>query len=77
MATIKLKMLHIFDCAGVNRDDQICFFHLLAIGGLYRQRVELCLDQLTGGDRILEIRFGSGVTFFNLHDQYREIYSWI
>jgi ubiquinone/menaquinone biosynthesis C-methylase UbiE len=74
MATPKLKMLPVSEYVGVNRDDPIRFYHLPVIGSLYRQRVELCLGQLTGGGRILEIGFGSGVTFFNLHDQYREIY---
>jgi ubiquinone/menaquinone biosynthesis C-methylase UbiE len=36
--------------------------------------VELCLSELTGGKKILEIGYGSGVTFLSLHDKYEEIY---
>jgi ubiquinone/menaquinone biosynthesis C-methylase UbiE len=41
---------------------------------MYRRRVELCLAELRGGERVLEVGFGSGVTFLNLHDRYREIH---
>jgi ubiquinone/menaquinone biosynthesis C-methylase UbiE len=74
MTGTKLKMLPVSEYVGVNRDDPIRFYHLPVIGGLYRKRVELCLDQLAGGERVLEIGFGSGVTFFNLHGRYREIF---
>jgi len=70
----KLKMLPVREYVGVNRDDPIRFYSLPVIGNLYRQRIELCLGELLGGESILEIGFGSGVTFFNLHDKYQEIY---
>ena len=41
---------------------------------MYRKRVELCLNQLTGGQRVLEVGFGSGLSFLNLHDLYEEIH---
>lgn len=59
---------------GVNKDDPIRFYQLPVIGSLYRQRIELCLSELTGGEKILEVGFGSGVTFFNLSDLYQEIH---
>jgi ubiquinone/menaquinone biosynthesis C-methylase UbiE len=34
----------------------------------------LCLGELGGGERVLEVGFGSGLTFLNLHDQYEEIW---
>ena len=34
----------------------------------------MCLEELTGGQRVLEIGCGSGVSFFNLHDLYAEIH---
>jgi len=43
-------------------------------GRMYRKRVELCLSQCRGGDRILEVGFGSGVTFRNLSELYKEIH---
>jgi ubiquinone/menaquinone biosynthesis C-methylase UbiE len=41
---------------------------------MYRKRVELCLGECRGGERILEIGFGTGLTFLNLHENYREIH---
>lgn len=74
MAIPSLKMLPISQYAGVNDDDPIRYYNFPIIGSLYRRRVELCLSELTGGDKILEVGFGSGVTFINLHEQYKEIY---
>jgi len=36
--------------------------------------MEICLDQCSGGKRILEIGFGSGVSFLNLAGMYKEIH---
>lgn len=41
---------------------------------MYRHRVELCLAECKGGDSILEIGFGSGLTFLNLSSAYTKIY---
>jgi ubiquinone/menaquinone biosynthesis C-methylase UbiE len=41
---------------------------------MYRRRVELCLNECLGGEDILEIGFGTGVTFLNLSDKYSRIY---
>jgi ubiquinone/menaquinone biosynthesis C-methylase UbiE len=67
-------MLPIRQYAGVNRDDPIRFYHWPIIGRLYRRRIEMCLAECRGGARVLEIGFGSGVTFLNLHDLYAEIH---
>jgi ubiquinone/menaquinone biosynthesis C-methylase UbiE len=69
-----LRMLPIGQYAGVNRDDPIRFYHWPVIGRLYRRRIEMCLAECHGGARVLEIGFGSGVTFLNLHDMYDVIY---
>jgi ubiquinone/menaquinone biosynthesis C-methylase UbiE len=74
MPAARLKMLPLSEYVGVNRDDPIRFYNRPVFGSLYRQRVEYCLGELTGGDKVLEIGFGSGVAFLNLHDQYRQIY---
>ena len=70
----QLKIFPTSEYVGVNRDDPIRFYHTPIFGSLYRRRVELCLAELNGGERVLEVGFGSGVTFLNLHDQYPEIH---
>lgn len=74
MAIPKLKMFPVADYVGVDRNDPIRFYDIPVFGWLYRRRVELCLAELCGGERILEIGFGSGVTFLNLKEQYKEIH---
>jgi ubiquinone/menaquinone biosynthesis C-methylase UbiE len=71
---MSLKLLPVSSYVGVNRDDPIRFYAIPGLGWLYRRRVEMCLEELTGGQRVLEIGFGSGVSFFNLHDLYAEIH---
>ena len=70
----KLKMLPLCEYTGVNKDDPIRFYNLPFIGKIYRKRVERCLSELSGGIRVLEVGFGSGVTFLNLSEIYDEIY---
>jgi len=70
----KLKLLPYREYAGVNRDDPLRFYFWPIIGRMYRRRIELCLAECTGGQRVLEVGFGSGVTFPNLNDSYQEIH---
>ena len=70
----KLKLLPYGEYAGVDRDDPLRFYFRPIIGKLFRRRVELCLAECAGGKRILEVGFGSGVTFPNLHEAYEEIH---
>jgi len=70
----KLKLLPYREYAGVDRDDPLRFYFWPVVGRMYRRRVELCLAECTGGRRVLEVGFGSGVTFLNLHEDYKEIY---
>jgi ubiquinone/menaquinone biosynthesis C-methylase UbiE len=70
----RLRMLPIDQYVGVNKNDPIRFYNWPIIGAMYRRRVELCLAELHGGERILEVGFGAGVTFINLHGLYKEIY---
>ena len=72
--TPKLKLLPYRQYVGVNREDPIRFYHWPVIGPMYRRRIELCLAECRSGQRVLEVGFGSGVTFPNLHDLYPEIY---
>jgi ubiquinone/menaquinone biosynthesis C-methylase UbiE len=70
----KLKMLDRVEYTGVDRDDPLRFYYWPVIGRMYRRRVELCLAQCAGGERILEIGFGSGVSFLNLAEKYEDIH---
>jgi ubiquinone/menaquinone biosynthesis C-methylase UbiE len=74
MTTTKLKLLPQDQYRGVNHEDPIKFYYVPLIGGLYKKRVEMCLSECTGGERVLEVGFGTGLSFLNLHDTYREIY---
>jgi len=74
MEKVLLKMLPVKQYAGVDREDPIRFYRYPVIGGIYRRRIELCLAQLSGGGRVLEVGFGSGVTFLNLNEKYKEVH---
>ena len=41
---------------------------------MYLRRVKLALEACSGGARVLEIGFGTGLAFPNLHDMYKEIH---
>jgi ubiquinone/menaquinone biosynthesis C-methylase UbiE len=69
-----LKLLPIEEYVGVDQNDPIRFYSTPIIGELYRRRVEMCLDQLPGGESVLEVGFGSGLTFLNLSEKYVAIY---
>ena len=71
---MKLKLLPLADYPGVEKTDPLRFYSWPVIGRMYRRRVELCLAECRGGERVLEVGFGSGVTFLNLHELYKEIH---
>jgi len=56
-----------------NHDPMRIYFWPL-VGKLFRRRVEYCLDQCQGGEKILEVGFGSGATFLALNEKYKHIY---
>lgn len=70
----KLKLLPRGAYAGVNDNDPIRFYYWPVFGRMYRRRVELCLNECAGGERVLEVGFGTGLTFLNLAEKYREIW---
>ncbi len=69
-----LKLLPAKAYKGVNKYDPIKYYYWPIFGRMYRRRVELALAECTGGERVLEVGFGSGLAFPNLHEMYREIY---
>jgi ubiquinone/menaquinone biosynthesis C-methylase UbiE len=69
-----LKMLPMNQYRGVNDFDPIRYYYWPIIGRMYRRRVELALAECTGGARVLEAGFGTGLAFLNLCDMYAEIH---
>ncbi len=72
--TPQLKLLPKHAYPTPEESDPLRFYYWPVLGNLYRKRVELCLGECRGGERILEVGYGSGVTFLNLHDLYDEIH---
>lgn len=72
--TKKLRLLPYKEYKGVEKIYSVIFYYLPVFGAMYRRRVELCLEQCKGGEDILEIGFGSGLTFLNLNDGYKRIH---
>ncbi len=70
----KLKLLPYKEYKGVQKIYSVIFYYLPILGPMYRRRVELCLAQCKGGDNILEVGFGSGLTFLNLNESYKNIH---
>ena len=59
----KLKLLPYKQYGGVDEKDPIRFYYWPVIGSVYRRRVEMCLEKCQGGERILEVGFGTGLSF--------------
>lgn len=74
MSVPRLKMLPRGQYRGVNQDDPLRYYYWPVVGGMYRRRVELCLGECRGGERVLEVGFGSGLSFLNLNPLYKEIH---
>jgi|SRR5688572_1562260 len=71
---MKLKLLPIEQYKGVNNLDPIKYYYWPILGKMYRKRVELALGECSVGERVLEVGFGTGLAFPNLHDIYKEIH---
>ncbi|MHC4742156.1 MAG: class I SAM-dependent methyltransferase, partial [Planctomycetota bacterium] len=70
----KLKLLPLGEYAGVDKDDPLRFYFWPVMGRFYRRRIEMALARCRGGERVLEVGFGSGVAFPNLYERYDEIH---
>jgi 2-polyprenyl-3-methyl-5-hydroxy-6-metoxy-1,4-benzoquinol methylase len=71
---MRLKLLPKQYYQGVNPEDPIRYYFWPVLGNLYRRRLEICLSKCTGGERVLDIGFGSGIAFLNLSEMYKEIH---
>ncbi|MEW6405594.1 MAG: class I SAM-dependent methyltransferase [Chloroflexota bacterium] len=69
-----LKMLPMNQYRGVNDFDPIRYYYWPVFGRMYRRRVEIALGECTGGARVLEVGFGTGLAFLNLCEMYNEIH---
>lgn len=74
MTNPKLKLLPYKEYKGVQKIYSVIFYYLPIFGSMYRRRVELCLAQCKDGSNVLEVGFGSGLTFLNLNDSYKQIH---
>lgn len=54
--------------------DPLKYYYYPLVGRLYRKRVEMCLNLLPGGARVLEVGFGCGICFLNLHNLYQQVH---
>ena len=70
----RLKMLARRDYSSLPDRDPLHLYYWPIFGKLYRKRVEMCLAECRSGQRVLEVGFGSGITFVNLSEQYEEIH---
>ena len=69
-----LHLLSHKEYRGILKEYSVIFYYLPFFGYMYRHRVELCLAECKGGDNILEIGFGSGLTFLNLNAMYKKVH---
>lgn len=70
----RLKLLPRQAYASPQATDPLRYYYWPILGTLYRRRVELCLAECAGGQRVLEVGYGSGLTFVNLKENYHEIH---
>ena len=70
----RLLLLPRADYVAGDRDDPLRFYFAPLVGRFYRRRLELCLAECRGGERVLEVGFGSGVSLRNLAALYREVH---
>lgn len=71
---MELQMLTPGSYAWTSEADPIRYYRLPLVGRPFRDRITRTIALLPDGDRVLEIGYGSGVSFLNLARKFREIY---
>jgi len=71
---MELQMLAAHRYCRTSDSDPIRFYTLPLLGRLYRKRIARCLAMLPPGRRVLEIGYGSGVSFLSLGQKFDEIH---
>jgi SAM-dependent methyltransferase len=69
-----LQMLAAGEYSWTGEADPIRYYRLPLIGRLFQRRVARCIALLPAGKRVLELGYGSGVSFLNLAERYEEIH---
>lgn len=70
---MELQMLATGDYRATGDSDPIRFYNTPLLGRLYRGRVARCINLLPSGENVLEIGYGSGVSFLNLAEKFQHI----
>jgi ubiquinone/menaquinone biosynthesis C-methylase UbiE len=71
---MELQMLAAGQYAWTSKADPIRYYRLPLIGRLFCRRVARCVDLLPPGRSLLEIGYGSGVSFLNAAQRFQEIH---
>ena len=71
---VQLKIYPSDEYTPIDSHDPLKFYFIPGIKNLYRDRLKRCLAECTGGEKILEVGFGSGLTFPNLENLYHQIF---
>lgn len=71
---MQLEMMSAGRYAWTSDADPIRYYRLPFIGRLFQRRVARCVSLLPGGASVLEVGYGSGVSFLNLSRRYSEIH---
>ncbi len=71
---MELQMLAAGHYAWTGEADPVRYYRLPIIGRLFQRRVARCIELLPAGNRVLEVGYGSGVSFLNLAELFEDIH---
>ncbi len=71
---MQLQMLAASQYAWTSEADPVRYYRLPLIGKLFQKRVARCIALLPPGRSVLEVGYGSGVSFLNLAEKFEEIH---
>jgi SAM-dependent methyltransferase len=71
---IQLQIFPSNEYTSIDSHDPLKFYFVPGFKDLYRERLRRCLAECKGGKKILEVGFGSGLTFPNLADLYHQTF---
>ena len=71
---IQLQIYPSDEYTPIDSHDPLKFYFMPGFKNLYRERLKKCLAECIVGEIILEVGFGSGLTFPNLVNLYHQIF---